>query len=411
MDNEDSVVLYEEMEGILQEMIWPAAQRQKLKGQGVRSLVYGAYTKQGSGVTMRTSQDRKLLKVLHQLIRKNQRIGEYTSVVVNRAEPGEQVAVHRDKSNLPGTLIWTTSFGSFAGVGGQLWKFDTRGTVPPPAEVQDLMPAGAKVYTARSLHRLCHDDWVTLLTCGFPVRRLHSMHTTVKVSRLQAERAILMAIAGEGHEKLTAGEHVDEEDPWLAWPELYKDVYDNITGQPLPADLVAPARREEMRFLHDLDAYEVVPIEQCYAAMGGAPIPTGWVDVNKGDTTAPKIRSRLVVKETRRNSPLQDAAAIFSSTPPFESLRLLASLAMTRRQDGSRPVKTLLFIDITRAHPHCHVQRELYIALPREDPASADGKSCGRLKRCLYGTRDAGRSFELFVYEVMTERLGFKGGV
>eukprot|EP00971_Amphidinium_carterae_P318441 6329465-Amphidinium_carterae.1 len=193
------------MEGILQEMTWPAAQRQKLKGQGVSSLVYGAYTKQGSGVTMRTSQDRKLLKVLHQLVRKNQRIGEYTSVVVNRAEPGEQVAVHRDKSNLPGTLIWTTSFGSFAGVGGRLWKFDTRGTVPPPAEVQDLMPAGAKgtmtstycrwvslrgegwhavesprkgvrwsvsVYTAGSLHRLCHDDWVTLLTCGFPVRRL-----------------------------------------------------------------------------------------------------------------------------------------------------------------------------------------------------------------------------------------------
>eukprot|EP00971_Amphidinium_carterae_P048960 964751-Amphidinium_carterae.1 len=200
-----------------------------------------------------------------------------------------------------------------------------------------------------------------------------------------------------------AGDHVDEPEPWLAWPELHTEVYDNITGRELPAELVAEARREEMRFLHDLDAYEVVPIEQSYTAMGRAPLPVGY-------DKHPKVRSRLVVKETRRNSPLQDAAAVFSSTPPFESLRFLASLAMTRQPDGARVDKTL-FIDITHAHPHCHVTRELYIALPNEDPASTSGKSCGRLKHCLYGTRDAGRRFELFVYEVMTERLGCKGGV
>eukprot|EP00971_Amphidinium_carterae_P325489 6455761-Amphidinium_carterae.2 len=33
--------------------------------------------------------------------------------------------------------------------------------------------------------------------------------------------------------------------------------------------------------------------------------------------------------------------------------------------------------------------------------------SCGKLERCLYGTRDAGRAFELFVYRVMK----FHGGV
>eukprot|EP00971_Amphidinium_carterae_P289653 5751160-Amphidinium_carterae.1 len=109
-----------------------------------------------------------------------------------------------------------------------------------------------------------------------------------------------------------------------------------------------------MKFLSDLDAYEVVPIEWSHTMMGGPPIPVGWVDVNKGDATNPKVRSRLVVKVTRRNSPLQDAAAIFSSTPPFESLRLLASLAMTRKPDGSGQNKILLCIDITRAHPHCH---------------------------------------------------------
>eukprot|EP00971_Amphidinium_carterae_P000222 4733-Amphidinium_carterae.2 len=266
------------------------------------------------------------------------------------------------------------------------------------------------MYSAGSLHLLQAGHWNTLVELGFPLRRTRSMYITQQVSSLQEEKAILMAIVDDKSNKEKsaplAGDYVDEPDPWLAWPELYTEVYDNITGRELPAELVVEACREEMRFLHDLDAYEVVPIEQSYTAMGRAPLPVGWVDVNKGDEKHPKIRSRLVVKETRRNSPLQDAAAIFSSTPPFESLRFLASLAMTRQPDGARVDKTLLFIDITRAHPHCHVTRELYIALPSEDPASTSGKSCGRLKRCLYGTRDAGRSFELFVYEVMTERLG-----
>eukprot|EP00971_Amphidinium_carterae_P252959 5021916-Amphidinium_carterae.1 len=52
--------------------------------------------------------------------------------------------------------------------------------------------------------------------------------------------------------------------------------------------------------------------------------------------------------------------------------------------------RTLMFLDITRAHPHCVVSRDLYIALPLEDPWSQTRQYCGKLKRCLYGTRDAG---------------------
>eukprot|EP00971_Amphidinium_carterae_P111436 2206940-Amphidinium_carterae.1 len=125
-------------------MSMPAKQREKLKNNGVRSLVYGAYTKQGSGVTHGTFNDITLLKTIHKLIKTNKRVGEYASVVVHRAETGENVAIHRDRVNLPGTLIWTTSFGSFAGSGGRLWRFDPLGNTPPPAEVQDQMPEGAK---------------------------------------------------------------------------------------------------------------------------------------------------------------------------------------------------------------------------------------------------------------------------
>eukprot|EP00971_Amphidinium_carterae_P251697 4996816-Amphidinium_carterae.1 len=132
---------------------------------------------------------------------------------------------------------------------------------------------------------------------------------------------------------------------------------------------------------------------------GRKPIPCGWVDVNKGDEQTWNVRSRLVVKETRHNSSLTSPSEIYSSTPPYEALRFIISYAMTRRGDQKPWDRTVMFLDITRAHPHCKVSRELYVELPYEDPASANGDSCAKLERCLYGTRDAGRAFELFVYQ------------
>eukprot|EP00971_Amphidinium_carterae_P000221 4733-Amphidinium_carterae.1 len=41
---------FQELESAVQDLSWPVTQRGKLKGKGVRSLVYGAYTKQGCGI-------------------------------------------------------------------------------------------------------------------------------------------------------------------------------------------------------------------------------------------------------------------------------------------------------------------------------------------------------------------------
>ena len=62
----------------------------------------------------------------------------------------------------------------------------------------------------------------------------------------------------------------------------------------------------------------------------------------------------------------------------------------------------LRFLYISRAHPHCRIRRLVYIKLPEEDPRSADPTLCGRLNIALYGTRDAGQSFEFEVREVVT---------
>eukprot|EP00971_Amphidinium_carterae_P094732 1874936-Amphidinium_carterae.1 len=70
----------------------------------------------------------------------------------------------------------------------------------------------------------------------------------------------------------------------------------------------------------------------------------------------------------------------------------------------------LMFIDITRAHPHCLMRGDQWIVLPPEDPRAGEEGVCGKLEWPLYGTRDAGQNFELLVTGVMSE-IGFDNGV
>eukprot|EP00971_Amphidinium_carterae_P194209 3853846-Amphidinium_carterae.4 len=244
--------------------------------------------------------------------------------------------VHRDRANLPGTKTWVTSFGPFCGRGGRLWMFHVEGTEPPPCEVRDKLPQGAlgcyrntykcwvaldgnawhaveasqgglrysvSLFTAGNLHLLTETHWSQLEELQFPVSRLKIMCMSKRVSALMAELMIVETMS----ERMTrgfleAGEHVDEEDPWVANAEDYQGIVDTSSGKELDAQLVAEARKEESTFLRNLGAYKVVARE------GRKVIPVGWVTVNKGDDQNPRIRSRLVVKETKYHSTLEEGA-------------------------------------------------------------------------------------------------------
>ena len=51
--------------------------------------------------------------------------------------------------------------------------------------------------------------------------------------------------------------------------------------------------------------------------------------------------------------------------------------------------------------------REIYIELPAEDPLAAEGKYVGRLKKALYGTRDAPQLWQKELGSTLKD-LGFK---
>ena len=89
-------------------------------------------------------------------------------------------------------------------------------------------------------------------------------------------------------------------------------------------ELVVNARATETEYFKKMGVYEVAPrseIDEC----GGKLIDTRWIDTNKADELNPERRSRLVGRES--NTDKDDS--LYGSTPPLESLRLIASCAAT----------------------------------------------------------------------------------
>ena len=147
--------------------------------------------------------------------------------------------------------------------------------------------------------------------------------------------------------------------------------------------------------------WDVVPVAQCWARTGKAPLKGKWVDVNKGDQARPVIRCRWVAKEFATYK----SAEFFAATPPLEALRMMISHAASGRNHG-RGGRKLLVIDARKAHLHAMAGREVYVDLPPEQRVPG---MCARLNRCFYGTRDAPARWEAFLAEQLT-LMGFTRG-
>ena len=96
---------------------------------------------------------------------------------------------------------------------------------------------------------------------------------------------------------------------------------DDQTGAPLKPALTKQARCEEIVYFKEMKVYTKVPVEECWANTGKAPIATRWIDINKGDENEPNYRSRLVAKEFKTD----ERPELLAPTPPSECLRLLVN--------------------------------------------------------------------------------------
>jgi hypothetical protein len=215
---------------------------------------------------------------------------------------------------------------------------------------------------------------------------LRGFRDQLKADGVDIEAAVIAAM----------GEKEERHNEWL----YDGTFYDDMSGDYLPKELVVAARRLEMDFFWQKNVYDKVPIAEAWDRTGKAPIPVKWVDTNKGDSQNPEVRSRLVAKEFNRYKDNE----LYAATPPLEALRLLISEAATIRRGAGR--RKLLFVDARRAYFNADATRLTYVDLPPED---AEPGMCGRLNKCMYGTRDAAKRWER-TYTDDLVNLGFKQG-
>ena len=199
-------------------------------------------------------------------------------------------------------------------------------------------------------------------------------------------------------------------------PELQDEAatwwyYDDISGKVLDSQGVQQARRDEIKIIETMKVWEKIPRSQIPPGM--KTIGTRWVDVNKQDEENPLYRSRLVGQEIKRGSGFDE---FFAAMPSLSALKMLLSIAVTSKlsdstgqvpKTGTR--KLLGFLDVKRAHFYSEATREIYVELPSEGKTESDGDVVGRLKRSLYGTRDAPLNWELTIRKIMM-KLGFTQG-
>jgi len=218
-----------------------------------------------------------------------------------------------------------------------------------------------------------------------------------KVEKLR-QRRLVMAVEGGGTE-VDQMRDWDGEEFWSREGEAERGGYvDDITGDKLPTKETEAARWEEIEFMGDWKVWDEVDIEECRRATGKGPIGGRWVDHNKGDSKCLNVRSRYVAQEVAKYKD----ESLFAATPPLEALRLMISEAATR----GKVEKKMLLIDVRKAHLHATAVREVYVQLPPE--IRTPGR-CARLRRCLYGTRDAAARWEA-LYTAKLQDMGFEKG-
>ena len=131
---------------------------------------------------------------------------------------------------------------------------------------------------------------------------------------------------------------------------------------------------------------------------------------NKRDEQRPELRSRWVVQETRQTSTISvsDIAAVTSSTPPLEVVRLFCSLMMSMKARVAS-LSFCSFLDVSRSYPHVETLRDdFYVEAVPEMGLPED--TCLLSRRGWYGMRDAGQAFEFAVRDHFLD-YDFKQGM
>ena len=165
---------------------------------------------------------------------------------------------------------------------------------------------------------------------------------------------------------------------------------DDRTGLILDEAVAKQAEAEEMELMQKIQLYDIVDSAECWERTGKPLVTTKWVRVNKGTPEVPDVRCRLVARDFKPNAE-RDRIEIFAAMPPLESKKLLCQQAVAQnalnKLSGEDGINVML-IDVKKAHLNGFVGGDEYAYIELPSGVARKGQ-CGRLRRWLYGMRQA----------------------
>ena len=125
--------------------------------------------------------------------------------------------------------------------------------------------------------------------------------------------------------------------------------------------------------------WEKVTREEARADPEGKIVGTRWVIAKNVD----RVRCRLVALEFAGKDKRE---YLYAGTPPLAATRYALSDCVSRGV-SRRPTRKLMVLDTKKAFLYGLATRSIYIELPEQEPEG--GTLVGKLRRTLYGTRNA----------------------
>ena len=134
--------------------------------------------------------------------------------------------------------------------------------------------------------------------------------------------------------------------------------------------------------MQDWFVWDVVPVAESWSLTGKAPLQGKWVDVNTGDL------EKLVVRSSRTPSQM-------NSSRQRCRWKHFGCCYLMRPGGGRQALEVAESWYWTPGkRTYASAERSLYVALP---PEVRGPGVCARLRRSLYGTRDAPARWEVFL--------------
>ena len=185
-------------------------------------------------------------------------------------------------------------------------------------------------------------------------------------------------------------------------PELQRYIadysyFDENTWEELDPVLVHKGERDEYERFCKMGVYEYCSRRVAEHDAEGKFVKVKWVRTKKGGG----VRCRLVAQELGYGERLDE---LFAGTPSLGSVRLALAHAMTK------PNFKIMVMDVKCAFLYGEIQRSVYIELPHVDPKYGDGSVVGKLRKSMYGTRDAPQIWGKVVQNTL-ENLGYAQSV